>query len=138
MDQRSNQTTFSYTTYIQATPERVWQALTDPAFTTRYWRHPLTGGKSFLSHWQKGSTYDLVYDEVGLIVSNPEQVVLESDSPHRLATTWFTFTPEWAARHGVDDVTAAAWRAEPRSTVAFPVPRSCRASPKDGLLSSPV
>src|SRR5881392_814732 len=28
---------FVYTTYIQTTPERLWQALTDPAFTDRYW-----------------------------------------------------------------------------------------------------
>src|SRR5438309_10261198 len=28
---------FVYTTYIDSTPERVWQALTDPAFTRRYW-----------------------------------------------------------------------------------------------------
>jgi uncharacterized protein YndB with AHSA1/START domain len=30
MDQKSNQATFVYTTYIHATPERVWQGLTDP------------------------------------------------------------------------------------------------------------
>jgi DNA-binding transcriptional ArsR family regulator len=35
-----DQTTFVYTTYIHATPEKVWNGLTDPAFTTRYWRHP--------------------------------------------------------------------------------------------------
>src|SRR6059058_2087041 len=28
---------FVYTTYIRTTPERLWQALTDPAFTARYW-----------------------------------------------------------------------------------------------------
>ena len=31
---------FVYTTYIQTTPERLWQALTDPAFTRRYWGLP--------------------------------------------------------------------------------------------------
>ena len=44
MDQKSDQTTFVYTTYIHATPERVWQGLTDPTFTTRYWRHPVPAG----------------------------------------------------------------------------------------------
>ena len=39
-----DQTTFVYTTFIHATPERVWQGLTDPAFTSRYWRHPSAGG----------------------------------------------------------------------------------------------
>src|SRR6516164_2077994 len=28
---------FVYTTYIHTTPERLWQALTEPAFTERYW-----------------------------------------------------------------------------------------------------
>ena len=28
---------FIYVTYINSTPERVWQALTDPAFTRKYW-----------------------------------------------------------------------------------------------------
>src|ERR1017187_8201890 len=92
----NDETTFVYTTYIHATPERVWQGLTDPTFTKRYWRHPLTGGKSFPTDWQKGSTYDLVHEEVGLVVSDPEQIILESDPPARLAYTWHTFTPEWA------------------------------------------
>src|SRR5882672_169046 len=29
---------FVYTTYIKTTPERLWQALTDPAFTEQYWQ----------------------------------------------------------------------------------------------------
>jgi len=53
-------------------------------------------------------------------VSDPEQLVLESD-PYRLAYTWHTLTPEWAARHGFDDATVAAWRAGPRSKVAFDI-----------------
>src|SRR3954470_12726232 len=28
---------FVYTTYIKTTPEQLWQALTEPAFTERYW-----------------------------------------------------------------------------------------------------
>jgi DNA-binding transcriptional ArsR family regulator/uncharacterized protein YndB with AHSA1/START domain len=121
MDQKNDQTTFVYTTYIHATPERVWQGLTDPAFTKRYWRHPAAGGVSFTSDWQKGSTYELGYEEVGLVISDPEQVVLEFDPYRRLAYTWHTFTPEWAAEHGIDPATAAAWRAEPRSRVAFDI-----------------
>ena len=121
MDKDSDQTTFVYTTYIHATPERVWQGLTDPAFTKRYWRHPVSGGVSWPSEWRKGSTYDLAYEEVGLVISDPEQVVLESDPYRRLSYTWHTFTPEWATKHGIDEATAAAWRAEPRSKVAFDI-----------------
>jgi len=62
-----------------------------------------------------------VHDEVGLVVSDTEQVILESDPHHRLAYTWHTFTPEWAAEVGMDETTADAWRAEPRSEVAFDI-----------------
>src|SRR3954452_18771319 len=36
-DPRVDRPSFVYTTYIKTTPERVWQALTEPAFTERYW-----------------------------------------------------------------------------------------------------
>ncbi len=116
MDQKSTLTTFVYTTYIHATPERVWQGLTDPAFTNRYW-----GGVSFPSDWKKGSTYDVVYEGPGLVIRHPEQLILESDLYRRLAYTWHTFTPEWGAHHGFDDASVARWRAEPRSKVAFDI-----------------
>ena len=41
---------FVYTTYIRTTPERLWQALTEPAFTERYW------AITFDSDWKPGST----------------------------------------------------------------------------------
>jgi hypothetical protein len=58
---------------------------------------------------------------VRLVVSDPEQVVLGSDPYRRLAYTWHTFTPEWAAQVGMDVATAATWRAELRSRVAFDI-----------------
>jgi uncharacterized protein YndB with AHSA1/START domain len=121
MDHPSNQAGFVYTNYIKATPDRIWQGLTDPTLTKRYWRHPAAGGKTLRSDWKKGSTWDLVHEDVGLVVSDPEQVVLESDPYRRLAYTWHSFTPEWAAQVGMDDETAAVWRAEPRSRVAFDI-----------------
>ncbi len=48
-----------YRTYIAATPEKVWQALTDPAFTTQYFFglsaevEPRTGGR-FRLLWPDG------------------------------------------------------------------------------------
>jgi uncharacterized protein YndB with AHSA1/START domain len=121
MVQPDDQIRFGYTTYIFATPEQVWQGLTDPALTSRWWRHHLAGGKTFTSDWRTGSTYAMVHDDIGLIVSDPAQVILDSQPYHRLAFTWHSFTPEWAAGVGMDDATAAAWRAEPRSTVAFDI-----------------
>ena len=114
-------TSFTYTTYVQASPEKVWQGLTEPAFTRRYWRHQKAGEKTFRSDWKQGSTYEMAHEEVGLIVSDPEQVVLESDPYVRLAYAWHTFTPEWAAQVGMNEETADAWRAEPRSKVTFDI-----------------
>ena len=116
-----DQVSFTYTTYLHARPERVWQGLTDPTVTKRYWRHQMAGPKAWHSDWRKGSIYDLVHDEVGLVVSDPEQVILESDPHRRLSFTWHTFTPEWAAKVGMDETTAALWRAEPRSKVAYDI-----------------
>jgi uncharacterized protein YndB with AHSA1/START domain len=112
-------TSFIYSTYIHATPEQVWRGLTDPAVTRLYWRHHRAGVKTFLSDWQQGSTYDLAHEEVGLVVSDPEQVILESDPYRRLSYTWHSFTPAWAAEVGMDEATADTWRAEPRSKVTF-------------------
>src|SRR3954470_1071763 len=42
---------FVYTTYMRSPPERLWQALTDPAFTARSW------GMVFHTDWGPGSTY---------------------------------------------------------------------------------
>jgi DNA-binding transcriptional ArsR family regulator/uncharacterized protein YndB with AHSA1/START domain len=44
---------FVYTTYIHTTPERLWRALTDPAFTERYW------GLAFESDWKTASPLTL-------------------------------------------------------------------------------
>jgi uncharacterized protein YndB with AHSA1/START domain len=121
MAQPSDQTRFVYTTYIHATPEQVWQGLTDPALTSRWWRHHRAGGKTFTSDWRTGSTYAMIHDEIGLVVSDPAQVILDSQPYRRLAFTWHTFTPEWAAGVGMDDATLTAWRAEPPSTVAFDI-----------------
>jgi uncharacterized protein YndB with AHSA1/START domain len=114
-------TRFTYTTYILATPEQVWRGLTEPALERRYWRHQKAGEKTFRSDWKKGSTYDMAHEEVGLVVSDPEQVILESDPYRRLAYTWHTFTAEWAAEVGMDEATANTWRGEPHSKVAFDI-----------------
>ena len=60
---------FVYKTYIRTTPERLWQALTDPAFTRRYW------DTAFTTDWTPGSP--MTWDNHGVILTDPEQVVLE-------------------------------------------------------------
>lgn len=48
-------------------------------------------------------------------------MILESDPGRRLSYIWHSFTPEWAATVGMDEATADAWRAEPRSIIAFDI-----------------
>src|SRR5579862_4514685 len=86
---------FVYATYIQTTPERLWQALTEPAFTERYW------SLTFDSDWEPGST--MAWHMRGLTIADPEQVVVEADPYRRLSYTWHTFTPEWAATLDLGD-----------------------------------
>ena len=104
---------FVYTTYINTTPEQLWQALTDPAFTRRYWDTTLE------STWEVGAT--ITWNNHGVVIADPDQVVLEYDPYRRLAYTWHTFTPQWAAGAGIDDETLARLAGEPRSKVTFDV-----------------
>ncbi|MGY1688514.1 ArsR/SmtB family transcription factor [Geodermatophilus sp. SYSU D01105] len=104
---------FVYTTYIRTSPEQLWQALTDPAFTRRYW------GVALTSDWAVGSP--VTWQEGGVTIADPEQVVLEAEPGRRLAYTWHTFTPEWAAANGVDDDLLGRLRGERRSTVTFTI-----------------
>jgi uncharacterized protein YndB with AHSA1/START domain len=104
---------FVYSTYINTTPERLWQALTDPAFTSRYW------GLTIDSKWMAGAT--MIWDQGGVTIDDPDQVVLESDPYRRLAYTWHTFTPEWAKHHGFSDEFLGQVTSEKRSKVTFDI-----------------
>lgn len=73
--------TFVYVIFIESTPERVWQALTDGAFTRHYW-----AGRRIESDWAEGSP-------VHLYLENTQDyelygAVLEADPPRRLSYTW--------------------------------------------------
>jgi len=92
---------FVYTTYIRTTPELLWQALTEPAFTRRYW-----AGYTFESDWRPGSTIVVTAGD-GTVADDPEQVVLEADPYRRLVYTWHRTT------------TCHGGTSEPRSRVAF-------------------
>src|SRR3954462_10653295 len=104
---------FVYVNYIKTTPERLWQALTDPAFTERYW------GMAFHSDWRAGSTY--VLHQRGVTIADDEQVVIQSDPYRRLSYTWHTFTPEWGDALGFDDDALERLAAERRSKVTFDI-----------------
>lgn len=105
--------TFVYTTYINTSPQRLWQALTEPAFTSRYWQ------LTFETDWRVGSP--MTWHNRGVTIADPEQVILESDPYRRLAYTWFTFTPELAAAVDMDDDFFTRLASEPRSKVTFDI-----------------
>jgi DNA-binding transcriptional ArsR family regulator/uncharacterized protein YndB with AHSA1/START domain len=104
---------FVYTTYINTTPQRLWQALTEPAFTQRYW------GITFDTDWQAGS--QMTWVQRGVTIADPEQVVLESEPYTRLSYTWHTFTPEFAEALELTDEVFERVSAEPRSKVTFEI-----------------
>lgn len=102
---------FVSTTYIRTTPERLWQALTEPAFTRRYW------GVALTSEWTPGAK--VTWEQEGVTIADPAQVVLVSEPPRRLAYTWHTMTPEFARSVGLDDELYVKVSAERRSQVTF-------------------
>jgi uncharacterized protein YndB with AHSA1/START domain/DNA-binding transcriptional ArsR family regulator len=104
---------FVYVTYIRTTPERLWRALTDPAFTARYW------GRTYDTDWEKGSRYGVT--QSGIRVDDPEQMILDADPPRRLSYTWNTFTADLAEACGWSDEFYGRVASEPRSTVTFEI-----------------
>jgi DNA-binding transcriptional ArsR family regulator/uncharacterized protein YndB with AHSA1/START domain len=104
---------FVYTTYIKTTPERLWQALTEPSFTRRWWQ------TTFETDWAVGST--MVWDNHGVIIADPEQIVLEAEPYRRLAYRWHTFTPELRDRFEFGDDVFGKLASERRSRVSFDI-----------------
>jgi uncharacterized protein YndB with AHSA1/START domain len=70
---------FVYTTYIETSAEKLWQALTDGDFTERYWF-----GHRVASDWKVGSSFRFAKQGTPSI----EGKVLVADPPRRLAYTW--------------------------------------------------
>jgi uncharacterized protein YndB with AHSA1/START domain len=81
---------FVYVTYIRTTPERLWDALTKPEFTQRYWC-----GTWQDCSWQVGAGWRLMIPD-GRVGDAGE--VLEIDPPRRLVLKWRNeFRPELRA-----------------------------------------
>jgi uncharacterized protein YndB with AHSA1/START domain/DNA-binding transcriptional ArsR family regulator len=104
---------FVYTTYIRTTPERLWEALTSPAFTESYWN------LSFETDWNPGS--EMVWNQRGARIADAGQVVLEAEPFRRLSYTWHTFTPGLARAVGASEEVFELAASEPRSKVTFEI-----------------
>lgn len=103
---------FVYVTYIRTTPERLWQALTDPTFSTLYMGHAI------VSDWEEGSTY--IWADRQLEIAHPDQVILEADPYRRLAFTFHSFVPE-LTELGLEEEIIAKAAGERRSKVTIDI-----------------
>ena len=112
LEERGMPDGFRYTTYIRTTPEALWRALVDPAFTLRYW------GVALRSDWREGSRV-LWQEGEDAPPQDQGSVVLVCDPPRRLSYTWQSMGPAHAELFGLTDVQAAAMRTERRSKVTF-------------------
>ena len=72
---------FVYVTYIAATPDKVFEAITRPEIARRYWGH------GNVSDWTPGSRWEHVRDNSEQTVELVGEVV-ESTPPNRLVITW--------------------------------------------------
>jgi uncharacterized protein YndB with AHSA1/START domain/DNA-binding transcriptional ArsR family regulator len=107
-----NGTQFVYTTYIRTTPERLWQALTDPAFTRRYW------GVGLHSDWRIGSPV-LWQEGPHEEPRDLDSVVVEAEPYRRLSYTWPPPQQHHADLFGWSPERLAELQREPRSRVRF-------------------
>jgi uncharacterized protein YndB with AHSA1/START domain len=69
-----------YVTYIASTPEKVWQALTDPAFTRQYF-----GGFAIDVEPREGGAFFLRYPDGRVHMSGR---VIDWSPPRRFSCTW--------------------------------------------------
>jgi uncharacterized protein YndB with AHSA1/START domain len=70
---------FAYVTYIDTTPEKLWEALTKGEFTRQYWFD-----SSIESDWKIGSP--VIFRRNGNI--GAKQTVLKCEPPRLLSYTW--------------------------------------------------
>jgi len=92
-----------YQVFIRATPEEIWDAITKPEFTGRYFHGSLVD-----STFEPGTPYrSYSPDRSQLWV---EGVVQEADPPRRLVHTWTAlYDPETAA----EEASRVTWEIEP-------------------------
>jgi uncharacterized protein YndB with AHSA1/START domain len=84
--------------YIRTTPERLWEAITDPEIRRKY-----NFGASVTSDWQPGSRLEMGHPGAPGLLGDGE--VLESDPPRRLVHTMTALWSEEARSAGASRIT---------------------------------
>jgi uncharacterized protein YndB with AHSA1/START domain len=98
----SEQLSRTYSVYVGATPERVWQALTDGDLTQQYYWNTRVE-----SDWRPESTVLYRNAQGGIDVKGR---ILEIERPKRLVTT---FEPTWAPEVQGADPSTLSWTITP-------------------------
>ena len=106
-------TDFVYTTYIEAPAELVWRALTEPAFTRRYW------GMEFETDWTPGENFAIIHPDRGVRIADDKMVVQDYQPFTRLSYTWSGYPKDFTDSLGYDEEFRLTAEAEPRSTVTY-------------------
>ncbi len=88
--------------YIQASPERVWQGITDGELTRQYYF-----GSTISSDWRKGSRFEMVSPDGSEIWVEGD--VLEIDPPRRLVQS---FSAHWDAAMDQQSPSRVTWELE--------------------------
>ena len=96
---------FIYVSYIETTPEELWNALTDSAFTKRYWFDT-----EVRSDWKVGSPFALVTD--GKTSDTGE--ILAADPPRLLS---YTFKHELFEEMRDEPATKVVFTIEPHGKI---------------------
>jgi uncharacterized protein YndB with AHSA1/START domain len=92
-----------YQVFIKATPEQIWDAITKPEFTARYFHGSLVD-----STFEPGAPYEGYSPDRSQLWVDGE--VLEADAPRRLQHTWRSLYNPEAATEPHSRVT---WEIEP-------------------------
>jgi len=88
--------------YIRTTPERLWEAITDPEIRAKY-----NFGAAHITDWQPGSRYEMSSPRGGLL---GEGEILEVDAPHKLVQTMRALWGDDVKAEGTSRVT---WEISP-------------------------
>jgi uncharacterized protein YndB with AHSA1/START domain len=100
----TNLTVQVYQVFIKATPEQVWDAITKPEFTTRYFY-----GSELESSFEPGAHYVQWAPERERVWVEGE--VLESQPPRRLVHTWLSLFDDESAQ---EQPSRVSWDIEPQ------------------------
>jgi len=100
----TNLTVQVYQVFIKATPEQVWDAITKPEFTTRYFY-----GSELESSFEPGARYVQWAPERERVWVEGE--VLESQPPRRLVHTWLSLFDDDSAQ---EQPSRVSWDIEPQ------------------------